>query len=151
VDASSHFTDHDLTAIATYLKSLPGNDTGATPLPQNDARMVAGQAIYRDTCSACHGIDGKGVPNLFPAVANAPAIRSTDPLSAIRIVLRGARSVATAAEPTAPAMPSFGWQLSDAQIAAVLTYVRNSWGKAAAPVSASDVSIQRSKLANRSD
>src|SRR5262249_7715471 len=46
----------------------------------------------------------------------------------IRIVLRGARSVATDAEPTAPGMPSYGWQLDDGQVAAVLTYVRNTWG-----------------------
>ena len=55
-------------------------------------------------------------------------MRSKDPTTAIRVVLRGARSVATPAEPTAPAMPSFGWQLKDDQIAAVLTFIRNSWG-----------------------
>jgi mono/diheme cytochrome c family protein len=112
--------------------------------------MVAGQAIYRDTCSACHGLDGKGVPNLFPALS-APSVRAQDPSAAIRVVLRGARSVATKDEPTAPAMPSFGWQLKDDQVAAVLTFIRNSWGSAAKPISATDVSKARSKLANRSD
>jgi mono/diheme cytochrome c family protein len=150
-DSSSRFTDGDLKAIAIYLKSLPGAGGDETPLAQNDARMQAGKAIFRDTCSACHGIDGKGVPNLFPALANAPSVRSVDPTSAIRVVLRGARSVATKEEPTAPAMPSYGWQLKDDQIAAVLTYIRNTWGAAAEPVSAGDVSKQRSELANRTD
>jgi mono/diheme cytochrome c family protein len=150
-DASSHFRDGDLKAIATYLKSLPGGSANATPLAQSDARMQAGQAIFRDTCSACHGLDGKGVANLFPALASAPSVRSSDPASAIRVVLRGARSVATKQEPTAPAMPSFGWQLKDDQIAAVLTYIRNSWGSAAAPVAPADAGKWRSKLANRSD
>jgi mono/diheme cytochrome c family protein len=150
-DASSHFKDEDLKAIATYLKSLPGSDDKSTPLDQSDARMTAGKAIFRDTCSACHGIDGNGVANLFPALAKAPAVRSKDPTSAIRVVLRGARSVATPAEPTAPAMPSYAWQLKDDQIAAVITYIRNSWGKAAPPVSADDVSKEKSKLANRTD
>jgi mono/diheme cytochrome c family protein len=113
--------------------------------------MQAGKTIFRDTCSACHGLDGKGVANLFPALAKAPSVRSADPTSAIRVVLRGARSVATKKEPTAPAMPSFGWQLDDAKVAAVLTYIRNSWGTAAAPVSKDDVKAQRSKLANRTD
>jgi mono/diheme cytochrome c family protein len=36
-------------------------------------------------------------------------------------------------------MPAFGWQLTDAQIAAVVTYLRNSWGHAAPALSASDV------------
>ncbi len=150
-DASAHFSDDDLKAIAVYLKSVPGDEGNETPLAASDARMQAGKAIFRDTCSACHGIDGKGVPNLFPALANAPSVRSVDPTSAIRVVLRGARSVATKKEPTAPAMPSFGWQLKDDQIAAVLTYIRNSWGAAAEPVSADNVSRQRSKLANRTD
>ncbi len=62
-------------------------------------------------------------------------VRSTDPTTLIRIVLRGARSVATEEEPTAPGMPSFGWPLDDAQVAAVVSYVRNAWKPAAAPVS----------------
>jgi mono/diheme cytochrome c family protein len=150
-DSSSHFKDDDLKAIATYLKSLPGSNDSETPLDPSDPRMAAGKAIYRDTCSACHGLDGNGVANLFPALAKAPAVRSKNPTSAIRVVLRGARSVATPAEPTAPAMPSFQWQLKDDQIAAVVTYIRNSWGKEAAPVSADDVSKEKSKLANRSE
>lgn len=150
-DSSSHFKDNDLKAIATYLKSLPGNDDSETPLDPSDPRMAAGKAIYRDTCSACHGLDGNGVANLFPALAKAPSVRSKDPTSAIRVILRGARSVATSAEPTAPAMPSFEWQFKDDQVAAVVTYIRNSWGKAAAPVSADDVSKEKSKLANRTD
>jgi mono/diheme cytochrome c family protein len=150
-DASSHFTDRDLKAIATYLKDKPGGGgTRATPVAQSDPRMVAGKAIYRDTCSACHGLDGKGVPNLFPALS-APSVRAQDPSAAIRVVLRGARSVGTDKEPTAPAMPSFGWQLKDDQVAAVLTYIRNSWGGAAGAVSPDDVSKQKSKLANRTD
>jgi hypothetical protein len=43
-------------------------------------------------------------------------------------VLHGARSVGTAAEPTAPGMRSYGRQLDDEQVAAVLTFIRNGWG-----------------------
>lgn len=43
----------------------------------------------------------------------------------------------------APAMPSFAWQLSDAQIAAVATYVRNSWGHAAPAIVVGDVKKAR--------
>ncbi len=150
-DSSSHFADADLKAIATYLKSVPGNEETATPLAQSEPRMIAGKAIYRDTCSACHGINGEGVANLFPALAQAPSVRSKDPTTSIRIVLRGARSVATPAEPTAPAMPSFAWQLKDDQIAAVLTYIRNSWGAAASAVSADDVGKEKSKLVSRTE
>jgi mono/diheme cytochrome c family protein len=151
-DSSSHFTDADLKAVATYLQTVPaGDDKPPAPVAQSDPQMKAGQAIYRDTCSACHGIDGKGVPSLFPALAKAPQARAPDPTSNIRVVLRGVRSVATKAEPTAPAMPSFAWQLNDAQAAAVLTYIRNSWGNAAPAVSSGDVGKQRQDLANRTD
>jgi mono/diheme cytochrome c family protein len=107
--------------------------------------------MYRDQCSACHALDGHGVPRLFPSIADSSMVRSIDPTTVIRIVLRGARSIGTAAEPTAPGMPSYGWQLDDGQVAAVLTYIRNTWGAAAPPVSAADVTRARSDLASRPD
>ena len=151
-DASSHFSDADQKAIATYLQSVSaGDDKPPAAIAQDDPQMKAGQAIYRDTCSACHGIDGKGVPSLFPSLAKAPQVHAPNPASNIRAVLRGVRSVATDSEPTAPAMPSFAWQLNDAQVAAVLTYIRNSWGGAAPAVSADQVRKRRGDLANRTD
>ena len=142
--SSSHMTDADLTAIATYLKALPGQTAAtAAAIPASDPKMVAGEAIYADECSACHGPDGKGVPYLFPSLAGSSNVRSADPTSLIRVVIEGARSVATAGEPTGPGMPSFAWKLSDDQAAAVLTYVRNSWGAAAPAVDASQVAQGR--------
>ena len=149
--STSHMTDEDTKAIATYLKSLPGRESGEKPLPADSATMSAGNAIYRDQCSACHGIEGKGVAKVFPAVANSSMVRSDDPTTAIRIVLRGARSVGTRAEPTAPGMPSYGWQLDDGEVAAVLNYIRNSWGGAAPAIEAKDVSRVRSDAASRPD
>jgi mono/diheme cytochrome c family protein len=149
--STSHMTDADLTAIATYLKTVPGSEAALQSLPADDPAMAAGAAIYRDECSACHGIDGRGTPELFPSLADATTVRSDDPTSLIRVVLRGARSVATAAEPTSPGMPAYGWQLDDAQVAAVLTYIRNGFGAAAPAVSASDVSRARAQLASRPD
>jgi mono/diheme cytochrome c family protein len=149
--SSSHMTNEDLEAIATYLHTVPGGRGAPPPLRADDPVMQAGAAIYRDQCSACHGLDGHGVPQLFPSVADSSMARSNDPTTSIRIVLRGARSVATAAEPTAPGMPSYGWQLSDAQVAAVLTYIRNTWGGSASAVPPRAVTKARLKLANRSD
>jgi mono/diheme cytochrome c family protein len=78
--------------------------------------------------SACNGMDGKGVPYLFPSLAGSPNVRSADPASLVRVLIEGARSVATAGEPTGPGI---AWKLSDDPAAAVLTYIRNSWGAAA--------------------
>jgi mono/diheme cytochrome c family protein len=112
--------------------------------------MVAGEAIYADECSACHGPDGKGVPYLFPSLAGSPNVHSADPTSLIRVLIEGARSVATAREPTGPGMPSFAWKLSDDQAAAVLTYVRNSWGASAPAVEASQVAQGRTHASTAS-
>ena len=65
--------------------------------------------------------------------------------------MRGARSAATDAAPTGPAMPAFGWLLSDQEVAAVLTYIRNAWGNNAPAVSAGDVAKARRDLSKRSD
>jgi mono/diheme cytochrome c family protein len=146
--SSSHVTDADLKAIATYLKDLP-NQTNSRPAPvsASDPAMAAGSAIYADECSACHGADGKGVPYLFPALAASANVRSADPTSLIRVLLEGARSVATAGEPTSPGMPSFAWKLSDDEAAAVLTYIRNAWGSSAPAIDARQVGEERASMA----
>jgi mono/diheme cytochrome c family protein len=150
--SSSQMTDADLTAIAVYLKSLPG-ETGVAPAAASasDPPMAAGGAIYADECSACHGPDGKGVPYLFPSLAGSPNVRSADPTSLIRVLIEGARSVATAGEPTGPGMPSFAWKLNDDQAAAVLTYIRKSWGSSAPPVDPHQVSQVRAASMARVD
>jgi len=150
--STSNISEADLKAIATYQKDTPGS-SAAPPKPTTSGPAVAaGGAIYRDVCSACHGLDGKGVPELVvPSLAEAPSLRSDDVTTLVRVVLRGARSAATAKAPTAPAMPSYGWQLTDDQVAAVISYVRNSWGSAAHPVMPSDVAKARAALAQRTD
>jgi mono/diheme cytochrome c family protein len=149
--SSSHMSESDLKAITTYLKSLPGQHNNSAAPHTDDPAMVAGGAIYRDQCSACHGLDGHGVPKLFPSLADSSMVRSDDQTTLIRIILRGARSAATDAEPTAPGMPSFGWQLDDSKIAAVLTYIRNAWDGKAGPVPRDKVTKARSELKQRPD
>ena len=151
VHSSSRMTDDDLKAIATYLKSLPGRGDNPSPVAASDPAMQAGAAIYRDQCSACHQIDGKGVPALFPALASSSVARSDDPQTLLHLILRGSRSVATKDEPTAPGMPSYSWQLDNDQVAAVATYVRNAWGNAAPAVTAAQVDSARKKLSLRPD
>ena len=73
----------------------------------------AGKAIFADTCSACHQADGKGVPRMFPPLAHNANVQSADPTSVIRVILEGARTVATDARPTPSSMPAFGWKLDD--------------------------------------
>ncbi len=146
--SSSEAPDGELHDIAIYLKSLPASGGGSpTPLDPHAAVMSEGAAIYGQECSACHKPDGTGVVNLFPHLAGGPAVQQRDPTDIIRVVLHGARSVQTHDAPTGPAMPSFGWVLNDADVAAVATYVRNAWGNAAPAVTATDVRRTRAEPA----
>jgi mono/diheme cytochrome c family protein len=146
--STSQMTDDDLLAIATYLKDSGDGAWGATagPVSANDNAMRAGAAIYKDSCAACHKDSGEGEANLFPRLAGSALVQSDDPTTLARVVLHGTRAVATSGAPTAPAMPAFDWRLGDAQVAAVLTYIRNQWGNAARSVSAGSVASQRASL-----
>jgi mono/diheme cytochrome c family protein len=151
MDSTSKFNDGDLNAIATYLKDQPA-ETSAEPAGDPDAGvMKSGDAIYAVQCAACHGPDGSGVDGLFPMLKGSALVQSLNPASILHVVLRGARSAATDPAPTAPAMPSFGWMLTDFEVAAVSTYVRNAWGNRAPPVDAATVTKTRGALEQRAD
>ena len=145
--STSRMTEPDLHAIATYLKDLPGQDAP----PQPPAPGPAAEALYIDNCAACHAAQGTGIPRLFPALAGAPAIQGREPTSLIRVVLQGAQGVQTDRAPTGPAMPAFGWKLSDAQVATVVSYIRASWGNAAPAATERDVARLRTELATRTE
>ncbi len=146
-NSSQHWTDADLTAVATYLKSLtPADPMTRPPLRADAPEMLAGRALYEDRCAACHVGNGVGIDRLFPRLADAPLVSNADATSLIRVVLAGSRAGDTDARPTAPAMPSFARTLSDEDVAQILTYVRNSWGNAAPAVSAADVASARKEM-----
>ena len=145
--STSHLTDADLRAMAVYLKDLPpGGSETTQPVSAQDPAMQRGQAIYNNRCAACHTGAGLGIVGLFPRLAGAPLVQQSQATSLIRVVLEGSRAVATDGAPTGPAMPSFAWELSDADVTAVVTYIRNAWGNAAPAVSAGDVGKMRQTL-----
>ena len=136
-NSTAHMHQDDLRAIAVYLKDQPApKNAPPAPLAGSSALMRAGGAIYQDNCSACHTPNGAGVARLFPALRGNALVQSDDPTGSLHAVLHGARAVATDAAPTGPGMAGLAWKLDDAQTAAVVTYIRNAWGNAAAPVSA---------------
>ncbi|TPK97248.1 c-type cytochrome [Mesorhizobium sp. B2-4-12] len=145
-NSTSKMTDPDLKAVAVYLKSL-GSGTGNAQAPKPDeARMAAGEAIYHDNCSACHGDDGAGAGALFPPLVGNSIVAQNNPETLARVVLAGSQAVHTAGAPTTPAMPSLAWRLKDQEVADVLTYVRGSWGNSAPAVSSDDIAAVRKEL-----
>jgi len=145
VNSTSKMSDDDLNAIATYLKDTPPAPDTAPGAPTQEV-VDAGKAIYNDSCAACHDTSGVGVPHMFPPLKDNAIAQQEDPSTVVRIILEGAMTAATKERPTPSAMPAFAWKLSNEEIAAVATYVRNAWGNRASPVSASAVGKMRQAI-----
>ncbi|MGX5175252.1 cytochrome c oxidase subunit II [Aliikangiella sp. IMCC44653] len=85
-----------------------------------DKLMALGQEVYESKCAVCHKADGSGTPPVFPALKGSEmAIDPAQKDAHIDIVVNGKSGTAMAA---------FGSQLTDAELAAVITYERNAWG-----------------------
>ena len=133
--STANLSEDDLQAIAEYLKSQRPSAPARSAIAASDPQMKAGEAIYQDRCSACHQHDGRGVPYMIPNLVKDPAVDSGDPTSIVHVLMQGAEGLSTGAEPTGASMPSYADEMTNAQLAAVSTYIRNSWGNAAAAVS----------------
>ena len=83
--------------------------------------IARGEKVYMANCAACHQPTGKGAPPAFPPLDGSPVVNGPKEAQ-IKTVLN---DVERDGKPTA--MPSWK-QLSDTDIASVITYTRNSWG-----------------------
>lgn len=108
-----------------------------------------GPALYATTCQPCHQATGQGVPGQFPPLAGSSWVTGPE-ARVVLIVLHGLTGeVEVDGEPFAGLMPAWGAQLSDADLAAVASYVRRSWGNQAAPVTPATVARLRRAHAAR--
>jgi mono/diheme cytochrome c family protein len=131
----------DTRAMAVYLKGLAQGsspDRPAPPLPSAESSLLfsLGKPIYDKQCASCHGAEGLGKPPHYPLLAGNQSIQMSSAVNAIRMVLNGGYPPGTAGNPMPYGMPPFAQALSDDEIAAVVTYIRTSWGNRGAAVSA---------------
>lgn len=110
------------------------------------AAQVNGQTIFAGACAACHQASGLGSPGLFPPLAGSEYVTG-DAARLIRIVLKGLSGPVTVHGGQFNGQMPPWQQLSDAELAAVVSYVRSSWGNSAAAVSAADVAKERAASA----
>jgi ubiquinol-cytochrome c reductase cytochrome b subunit len=112
-----------------------GGGTGNAP-----PAAGAGASVYSANCAGCHGATGTGVPGTFPPLANNPVVTG-DPAKVIDIVKNGLNGVKITAlgQTYQGTMPAWKGTLSNAQIAQVITYIRNAWGNKAAAVTEAQV------------
>lgn len=134
----------------------PGDRGAAAPAPaapsssaQGGGAAVDGASVFSSRCAACHQATGQGLPGAFPPLAGSEIVLG-DEERVVRIVLRGLTGPVTVqGQAFNGAMPAWADVLSDAEIAAVLTYVRSSWGNAAEAIPANKVAEERGKTASR--
>ncbi len=134
-----------------YLLAHTGYPLGAgdarTPIAPGDSDTggaVSGASVYAGNCAACHQAQGQGITGTFPPLADSHWVTQGDGRMAAAIVLRGLQGTVKVQGATYEGhMPAFAGQLSDAEIAAVVTHIRRSWGNDAAAVSAEAVADVR--------
>ena len=143
--STSLMSDEDRRAMAVYLKSQAASPSVIRSQADPGA-MRRGAAIYSDACASCHLEDGVGQPRLFPPLGHNAMLQQTDPTGLAHLILAGGRIGTSSSRPSPLTMPSFAWKLSDAEIADVSTYLRNSWGNQATAVSVADVHDVRHRL-----
>ncbi|OWW21862.1 cytochrome c [Noviherbaspirillum denitrificans] len=138
-ESTQHLEDADLRAMAVYLKSLPKADVPARDAPPLDAEsqriLKLGAALYEKHCADCHKAEGSGEPPHIPPLAGNHAVMLDAPVNTIRAVMHGGYPPSTQGNPRPYGMPPFGNVLSDDEVAAVVSFVRNSWGNRASMVS----------------
>ena len=144
-----YMTETDTRAMAVYLKSLaehsvPDAPRSTTSAQESSLLLRLGQTIYVDKCASCHGDKGLGKPPHYPPLAGNQSIQMSSAVNPVRMVLNGGYPPGTAANPMPHGMPPFAQLLSDDEVAAVVTYIRISWGNHGAAVSAAEANALRS-------
>ena len=121
------------------------------PYDPERAAFNMGSGVYNRTCMPCHQPSGMGTPGLFPPLAGSEWVLAPDPSRIIRIAQNGLSGPVTVkGQQWALLMPPIAKDagLSDQEFAAVLTYVRKSWGNDAPLVTPQQVAAVRKEIAN---
>jgi mono/diheme cytochrome c family protein len=105
--------------------------------------QTQGADMYKNNCADCHGENGQGRAGVYPAMAGNRALLMDKPNNAVLSVLYGGFAPSTQGHARPFGMPPFMLELSNAQIAQVLSYTRSAWGNQAAPISELQVQAVR--------
>ncbi|HTU71555.1 MAG TPA: c-type cytochrome [Candidatus Baltobacteraceae bacterium] len=150
-----------LASVISYIRTSWGNRAKSVSASQVAAQAAAAspqaahpstaapaanpraEVVYIANCSGCHGVAGQGAINIAPPLAHNASVTG-NPNAVIRIVLDGRLGALKEHGVTwNGAMPPWKGTLSNAQLAAVITYIRTSWGNKASPVSQGQVAASK--------
>jgi cbb3-type cytochrome c oxidase subunit III len=133
----------DIAAVLTYVRSAWSNKAPAVSEDQVASAAapaaLSGSALFAAKCSTCHQTNGAGT-DTYPPLAGNPVVTAADPKEMISIIVNGKSGELTVNGKTYNnKMPTWKGVLTDADIAAVASYVRSSWGNSAAAVTEQQV------------
>jgi cbb3-type cytochrome c oxidase subunit III len=139
----NELSNAEIAAVLTYVRSAWGNGAPAVSAEQVAAarspEALSGAAIFAQRCSVCHQSSGRGT-DAFPPLADNPVVTAADPSTMIGIIVNGRTGPLTVnGKSFNGRMPTWKGQLTNADIAAVATYVRSAWGNSASPVTEQEV------------
>jgi mono/diheme cytochrome c family protein len=146
--STQYLQAQDAQSMAQYLLSLQTPSPNpiaprASEPPTPTTTKTLGARVYEAQCAQCHGKQGEGTADAFPALAGNRAVTAGNTNNLILLVLYGGFGPSTAAVPRPHGMPPFVLTLNNAEIAAVISHLRTTWGNRAAPISEFDVNTIR--------
>jgi mono/diheme cytochrome c family protein len=128
----------------TTAKKTTAPVKAAAPSPALQASMTRGKVVYDTYCLPCHQADGSGVPTMNPPLIKTSWVLGSKQVLIEQVLKGSANKVEIDGEKFNGAMPA-QTQLTDEQIADVLSYVRNSFGNKASIVTTAEVKAIRAK------
>jgi mono/diheme cytochrome c family protein len=138
--STQHMSEPDLRAMATFLRELPQHAPPA-PQPPPAARsdvLALGAKLYKAQCAECHGERGEGSA-AYPPLAGHRTVTMPSSTNLVKVIVSGGFPPTTAGNPRPHGMPPFAQSLTPAEIAALASYLRTTWGNQAGAVSELDV------------
>ncbi|MET0333548.1 MAG: c-type cytochrome [Rhizobacter sp.] len=138
--STQYLTEKDLDAMTVFLAAIPAQEPAPAQLkPAEGAAITRGAQVYEQRCVSCHGKQGEGVAGIYPALAGNRAVTLSSPNNLVQMIRHGGFAPSTAGNPRPFGMPPLGQALSHDEVAAVTTYMRQSWGHSASAVSSLEV------------
>jgi mono/diheme cytochrome c family protein len=132
---------------AGLLCALTLSACGPTPDTTVDTTPLTGRDIYLTRCTACHQVDGGGIPGNCPPFQGSPRLAGSSE-ELIRLMLLGQRGPLRDGKIYKGIMPSWRADLTDEQTAEVLNYILTTWSPQSRKVSAEEVAKVRAETAN---
>lgn len=144
INSTRHLSDADVHAMATYLNGLPANP-GESKAAANAETLQAGSTLYDVQCGTCHLPTGLGsqAEDSGARLAGSAVVQASNPAALINVILYGPQLPDPPLPQRWKRMEGFGEKLTDEEIAALASFLRNAWGNTGGEVTVDQVAKQR--------